>query len=148
MLEHEHGQQQILLQAARAALAGCSLVREQRSSLGKLGSSVITKPDLHAASSEPDNVRNSRPQLKLMVLYQGIAFLGLRKVLRHQFWKRAEYSFQASPFPDLAEKAESLEGRLDIESYVQIRGIVWGKLQLQCEQKSTFVCRVLLEANE
>ena len=64
MLEQEHGQQQILLQAARAAVARSSLVREERSSLGKLDSSVIrplTKPDLYAARSEPDNVRNGRP---------------------------------------------------------------------------------------
>lgn len=123
---------QILLQAARAVLAHCSLVREWRNSLVKLGSRVIrplTKPDLCAASSEPDNMRSSRPQLKLTFLYQGMAFPELRKALRHQFLKRAEYSFQDGPLPDLAETAEPLEGRLNTESYVQIRRIVWGKLQ-------------------
>lgn len=131
--DQEQGQPQILLQAARAAMARSSLVREARSSLGKLDGSIIrplTKPDLYAASPEPDNMRNSRPQLKSMVLYQGIALPGLRKVLRHQLCKKAGHTIQDSPFPELARTAEPLEGRLNSKSWGQIREMIWGKAQM------------------
>lgn len=87
----KHGQQQILLQTAGAAVTRSSLVRQERSPLGKLDGGVIrplTKPDLYVASSEPDNVRNSRPWLKSVVLYHGEALSRLRKVLWHQLCKK------------------------------------------------------------
>lgn len=134
MLEQEYGQQQILLQAAGAAVARFSLVREEWSSLGKLDGSIIrplTKPDLYTASSEPDNMRNSRPQLKSTVLYQGRALPGLRNVPRHQLCKKAEHSIQDGPFPELAWTAEPLQGRLNAKSCGQIREMIWGNPQIE-----------------
>lgn len=109
-------------------MAHPSLVREERSSSVRLGSSIVrplTKPDLYAASSEPDNVRNSRPQLKSMALYQRIALLRLMKVLRQQLLKKAEHSITNCPFPELSGTAEPLEGRLNAKSCVQVRETIW-----------------------
>jgi len=134
LLEQKHGQQQILLQAARAAVAHSSLVREERSSSGKLESSIMRppiKPDIYAASSEPDNVRNSRPRLKPVVLYQGIALPGLNEVLRHQLYKKAERAIQDGPSPELAGMAELLKGRLGAKSCGQIRETIWGKPEIE-----------------
>lgn len=55
---------------------------------------AVTKPDLYTASSETNDMRNSRPQLKSTVSQQGRAFPGLRKVLRHKLQK-AECSAKA-----------------------------------------------------